>query len=351
MDSAIRYGPQDIVLAVDYHDQNCRVRELDLATGEERVFSIPTGREGIVEGVQAAVTRAASRGGRVWWISESTTGWARVSELLADRCGFVLANVLQMPLPPKAHRRKTDTIDTGRLMREFLNGTLPEAATPGLAWRSLRRLAGLRENLVSRRTSLCNWINRYLAHEHWVSREGLWTVAGMRGLHAMPLPVHDRFVVDCKLEEIQQVQARLERVEKALLQAYAASPDAQRVDAIRGIGPIGAISIVARIGPIQRFSSPEALVSYAGLAPAVRQSDGPVRNGRIRHPGTDKHLRHYLIEASIWAREIPRYRRRYEQVTRRRGKKVGRLVVARLLLRSIYRMLHDGCRFNQAPAA
>jgi len=243
------------------------------------------------------------------------------------------------------------TGDHSRLLREFLNGTLPESATPALDWRSLRRLAALRENLVSRRTSLRNWINRYLAHEHWESREGLWTVAGTRWLQAMPLPAHDRFVLDCKREELDQLQTRLEGVEKALLGAYAASADAQRVDAIRGIGPIGAISIVARIGPIQRFDSPERLISYAGLAPAVRQSDGTVRNGRISHPGTDKHLRHYLIEASMWAREIPRYRQRYEQVMRRRGKKVGRLVVARLLLRSIWKMLHDGCPFNQAPAA
>ena len=31
---------------------------------------------------------------------------------------------------------------------------------------------------------------------------------------------------------------------------------------------ISATSIVARIGPIQRFASPEQLISYAGLAPA-----------------------------------------------------------------------------------
>ena len=33
---------------------------------------------------------------------ESTTGWARVKDLLGDRVQIILANVLQMPLPPKA---------------------------------------------------------------------------------------------------------------------------------------------------------------------------------------------------------------------------------------------------------
>lgn len=351
MKNAIGYSDKDTVLAVDYHDENCKIRELDLCTGEERVFSIPTTREAILEVVETARVRAGAGQGRVWWISESTTGWARLKGLLAGRCEFVMANVLQMPLPPKARRRKTDKIDTGRLLREFLTGTLPQAATPGLDWRSLRRLAGLRENLVNRRTSLRNWINRYLAHEHWESREGLWSEAGTRRLKAMRLPASDRFVLDCKQEELEESERRLTRVRAELLQAYKASEAARRVDEIRGIAQIGAISIVARIGPIERFGHPEQLISYAGLAPAVHQSSGSLRNGRISHPGTDKHLRHYLIEASIWAREIPRYRRRYEQVARKRGKKIGRLVVARLLLRSIYKMLHDGCRFDQAPAA
>ena len=75
------------------------------------------------------------------------------------------------------------------------------------------------------------------------------------------------------------------------------------------------------------------------------------RNGRIGGGGTDRHLRHYLIEASIWARQFPRYRSTYERVAKRRGVKIGRLVVARLLLRSIFKVLKDGVAFEPAIAA
>ena len=61
------------------------------------------------------------------------------------------------------------------------------------------------------------------------------------------------------------------------------------------------------------------------------------------------HLRHYLIEASVWARQLPRYVNTYNRVAKRRGKKIGRLVVARMLLRSIYKVLRDGIAF--APEA
>ena len=138
----------------------------------------------------------------------------------------------------------------------------------------------------------------------------------------------------------------LSRVEAQLHEVYRSWPAAQKLDAVRGIGVIAAVSIAARIGPIERFGNAEQLIAFAGLAPGVRQSDSTRRDGRIGGGGTDKHLRHYLIEATVWARELPRYRATYERAERRRGKKIGRLVVARLLLRSISKVLRDGVAFE-----
>jgi hypothetical protein len=58
-----------------------------------------------------------------------------------------------------------------------------------------------------------------------------------------------------------------------------------------------------------------------------------------------------VIEATVWARQIERYRATYERTAQRRGKKVGRIVVARLLLRSIYKVLRDGVAFQAVAAA
>src|ERR1700680_4275049 len=157
---------QGILLTVDYHDQNCVIRRVCARTGEERVFSVAT-----TEGdLRQVVTQARAEGGRrvrIVWLQESTTGWTRVQAALGDRVEFLLANVLQMPRPPKAHRRKTDKVDTARLQREYGNGNLPLAHQPPARWRQVRRVVACRENLVSRRTALRNWINRYLAHETW----------------------------------------------------------------------------------------------------------------------------------------------------------------------------------------
>jgi transposase len=347
---------KDIMLTVDYHDENLVIRRLDGATGEERILKEPTSTEALRRVVEQA-KKDLEPGGQIIWIMESTTGWARVKELfLPDRrdhrLSFHLCNTLEMPLPPKGRRKKTDKVDTGRMQREALAGKLPEAFQPPRWLRRLRRLVSLRENLVSRRTALRNWITRYLAHETWEDRTHLWTVRGMARLEALARNVHgvDKVVLSIKLAELKNHPSLLKPVEEEILQMYKYLPQAQLLDEIRGLGPIASVSILSRIVPVTRFSNDEKLIGFAGLAPGVQQSDDTIKHGHIGGGGTDKHLRHYLIEASVWARQIPRYRPTYERVMAKRGKKIARLVVARMMLRSIYKMLKENIRFNQLPA-
>jgi len=136
------------------------------------------------------------------------------------------------------------------------------------------------------------------------------------------------------------------QAEREILEVYKAWPAAHQLDQIPGIATVSAVSILARIGPISRFASAEELISFAGLAPGVQQSDATRRNGHIGGGGTDRHLRHYIIEATLWARDVPRYSETYKRVSRKRGNKIARLVVGRLLLRSIYRMLQVGVGFD-----
>src|SRR6185369_2827098 len=279
---------QSIVLAVDYHDQNCVIRQFHANSGEEQVMTVitdPSELRQVVKRAQSAVGRRA----RVVWIQESTTGWPRVQALLGDSVEFLLANVLQMPRPPKGRGRKTDKIDTARIQREYRNGSLPLAHQPPALWRQVRRLVSYRENLVARRTSLRNWINRYLAHETWHDRTGLWSVRGQKRLRSIlaEQPPRDATVALAKLDELQQLRTRLSAAELELLAVYHECPAAQRLDAVRGIGFVSAVSIVARIGPVTRFRDAEHLIAYAGLAPGVQQSDQTRRDGRIGGGGTD----------------------------------------------------------------
>jgi transposase len=298
---------KDIILVVDYHSENIEFRWLNEASGEERTGNFPTGQAGILRLVEKA-TAERQPGGQVVWIMESTTGWARVKDLLGERVRFLLVNVVQMPLPPKARRRKSDKIDTARILREYLNGELPTSFQPSDHWRQARRIVDARQDLVERQTAIRNWISSLLHHETWQDRENLWSDRGLAKLQAMKLPASDRLLVDLRLKQLEQLAEQEQQVEAQMQTLYDRWPEAQWVDAVRGIGMITAVSLLAHIGPIERFPTAEDLISYAGLAPGVQDSDGTVRHGHIGGGGTDAHLRYLLIEASIWLRQIPRYR-------------------------------------------
>ena len=339
---------KDIILVADYHAKNIEYRWFDEATAEERTGRYATSKAGILRQVEQAAGER-QRGGRIVWIMESTTGWARVKELLGERVKFVLANVLQMPLPPKAKRRKTDKIDTGRLLREYLHGSLPRSYQPSRWWREVRRVVDCRQDLVERQTALKNWVGSLLHHETWEDRKNLWSGKGLRRLRAMNLSASDRMLVELKVRQLEQLAGQQEQIESRMWEIYDHWPEAQWVDRVRGIGMVTAVSLLAHIGPIKRFPTAEDLISYAGLAPGMWKSDGTCHHGRIGGGGTDSHLRYLLIEASTWLREIPRYRPTYERVLKKRGKKIARIVVARMLLRSIHKMLTAKVRFNPAP--
>ena len=339
---------KDIILVADYHAENIEFRWFNEATGEERTGKYPTTRAGIRRQVEQAHAEVAP-GGEVVWIMESTTGWARVKALLGERVRFVLANVLQLPLPPKGKRRKSDKIDTGRLLREYQHGSLPRSFQPAAWWRQVRRVVDCRQDLVERQTAVKNWIGSLLHQETWEERANLWSAKGLRRLRAVPLPAGDRLVVNLKLGQLEQLGEQITQVEAAMRAAYDGWPEAQWVDEVRGIGLVTAVSLLAHIGPIARFATAEDLISYAGLAPGMWQSDGTCHHGRIGGGGTDSHLRYLAIEATTWLRQIPRYRPTYERVLKKRGKKIARIVVARLLLRSLHKMLTARVRFNPSP--
>lgn len=256
---------KDILLVVDYHAENLEVRIFDGASGEERTENCKTTRANVLRLVEEAAQVVAA-GGTVRWIMESTTGWARVKDLLGERAEFILANVLQMPLPPKWRRRQTDKIDTGRMLREAINGSLPRSFQPSAWWRQVRRLVDGREDLVRRQTAIKNWISSLLHHETWHDRSGLWSEKGMQRLARMDWPASDRLVLDVKLEELGQIDGWIQQVEQQMQAVYDPWPEAQ------------------------------------------------------------------------WADE-------------KRGKKIARIVIARMFLRSLYKMLREKVRFNQAPAA
>src|ERR1019366_3389302 len=102
-----------------------------------------------------------------------------------------------------------------------------------------------------------------------------------------------------------------------------------------------------QIGDLGRFHDKEALCSYAGLVPRVRESAGKAARGGITRQGLPW-MRWIMVEAAqVATRCSPPAKRYYERLLRKKHKHVARVALARKLLIAVYALLHDGVVFDE----
>jgi transposase len=101
-----------------------------------------------------------------------------------------------------------------------------------------------------------------------------------------------------------------------------------------------AAGLVAAIGDIRRFSSPQKLVSYFGLNPRVRQSGlGFAQHGRISKIGR-AHARALLVEAAWAAAKAPGpLHAFFVRIRGRRGHQIAAVATARKMAVLVWHLL------------
>jgi transposase len=142
---------------------------------------------------------------------------------------------------------------------------------------------------------------------------------------------------------LRELAAHIAELEAAITDLLQEDGDGQRLPQIPGVGPHGAAAIRAELGDVARFARVDEVVAYTGLDPRTRQSGALVgqKHRSKRGPGA---LRHALyLAAFVAARCAPEWRTRYERlVARGRAKKEAYTILARALLRVIFRLLRTG---------
>ena len=272
---------------------------------------------------------------------ESSYGYEVVYEALKEAGAEVR---LSHPKKTKAigyGKVKTDKIDS-RILAELLRGRmLPESWVPDKGIRELRRLVRERERLVRERTRHKNRIRQ----EMWRrgiegSRKNIWSKRGMEWLKGRGVKSIERGI-----KIIETIEEQIKEVDKEIRGASKRYEREKKIlKSIEGIGEYAASLIIAEIGDIRRFRSAEALVSYAGLCPSVKQSGGKKIYGSITKEG-NKRLRWILVECvhiHIKRNERSQVTRYYKRKSRERGKGKAIVAAARKLLRIIYYLLKRG---------
>jgi transposase len=275
-------------------------------------------------------------------VLEATGNTHAIVRMLAGHARRV---VISNPLRTRAiaeAKVKTDKIDASVLAQLHAAGFLPEVWMPDEQTEELRRQVARRAQLVRHRTRLKNQIHSIL-HRNLVPRCPATDLFGQKGrgwLSQQPLPADERAAVDSLVRALDFTGEDLLAIDRVLAQIALGQADARRLMTIPGVDMAVALGVVAAVGDITRFRSPQKLVSYLGLNPRVRQSGlHPAHHGRITKQGR-AHARGMLVEAAWAAAKTPGpLRAFFLRVRGRRGEQIAAVAAARKLAVLVWYLL------------
>lgn len=233
------------------------------------------------------------------------------------------------------------------------NLRLPVCHVPDDETFALREHLRARSDLVKVQTMVKNRVQAAL-HRRGVLRPqkmDLFTKQGRTYLRQLDLDEAGRSVIDRYLGALDRLHELLLASNREL-SALAKSDHWRASTALArtmpGVGPVTALTVLAELGDVSRFSSRAAVSNYASLIPVTRRSNQTAHYGKLVRGGNAR-LRGVLVEAAWRAiTKVPAYDAIYQRVSARRGKAKAIVAVARRMLEDLWTMLKRGEPFRYA---
>lgn len=212
-------------------------------------------------------------------------------------------DVIAPSLAPRkpGERRKNDVRDAKRLAQHYAHGLLTLIHPPTEEEESVRSLVRCRFAFKEAVKRVKQQINALLLSQDHFWKRSKWTYHHRLWLRAITLPSsHLQLVLQEFLAHLDYLESRLHYLEQQIEQLASAAIYAPRVNklrALRGIGTLTAMVLIAEITDFRRFASPRALMAFIGLIPGEDSSDGRRKPGSITKSG-NRRCRTLLVEAA-----------------------------------------------------
>ena len=281
------------------------------------------------------------------YVLESSSVWYGVYRFLTDSLNLdvVLSNPYQTRLIAES-KKKTDKVDAKILADMLRGGYIATCYVPNAEITEERQLVRHRAKLVREKARFKNLVHAILLQNAIKIKGVPFSSRYNQQLYALK-----DWRIDSHLKTISFLNDMILSTDVRITQAVKGNKSAQLLTSVVGIGNFTALTIASEIGEISRFSSPDKLVSYMGMAPSVRGSADMVRHGSITRRGSTM-ARWVLGESIITHLRVMKDGKSsviagfYNRVSAKRGSSKAKVAASAKLLRIIYWMLTKGIDYN-----
>lgn len=282
-------------------------------------------------------------------VVETCPFWPWLHDVLEPtEIGFHLAHASRLEAIAES-KTKTDSVDARLLARMLATDLIPEVYPKPPSQREICRLVRHRTALVRQRTALYNRIHGHLQQQGLqLGRNKLRSQEGQDWIReeAWPwLSREQRALVETHRELITVLNRQIEELDGRIRVGAQEHPAACLLRTIPGIGPYRSLVLVGEVTPIERFPTPDHLVSFAGLAPTTSQSgEGEARHGPIPE-GANRWVRGVLVStlpSHMQTAPDSSLGQYYTRQKERLGMPTARVSAARKLCRIVHAMLSTG---------
>ena len=243
-------------------------------------------------------------------------------------------------------RHKSDRRDADLILDLLLKDEFPALWRRSPESQSVLELLRFRRALVTQRTQVCNRLQA-LAHAAGLPKRKLQSKRARRALLEAALSETQSFQRAQLFGLLDELTARIERVEELLDQQAETDERVRLVRTHTGVGLLSGLALVHTLGDVRRFASSKQAVAFVGLDPLERSSAGKTRTGSISKAGSPllrELLGHAMHSAVRFDAELKAF---YKRLAKRRTKSIAKVAATRKLLIRLFIMLRDEIDYQE----
>jgi transposase len=265
--------------------------------------------------------------------------WARELGALGHEVKLLPAQRVK----PYVARNKNDTADAEGVCEAMSRPRMTFVPVKTAEQQAALMLAGMRDQLIARRTQLSNTIRGYAAEFGLVAAKG------------STLPVLAQELFAALGEDSAALKPKLRKLEAQLLAWHRQNELSRRLAEIPGVGPIGAALMAMKVVNPRAFRSGRDFAAWLGLTPKDHSTAGKQRLGVITRAG-DEALRRVLVLGATAVIQQVRHGRGYASpwliaLLRRKPPKLAAVALANKTARIAWKLMVSGERYRSARAA